>query len=147
MAKFLPDAIVPDGPYKGMIRVKPTVQVAVPGDTQGALTPPYQHMFAIGDSADAFGAVKSGRNSGFQAVVAAKNILKMIEHAESQEGGEPALDTYTPNPPGIHLSIGLTDWALDRAGRVTIKTGGEVNMNPPKVWRRYGVEYNDDPDV
>lgn len=102
---ILPDSIVPDGPSKGMIRVKHTMQVAVPAaqssssvqktgaapipsayrtvaeeeqqeeqqeecngedNDDGDLTVPYDHLFAIGDAADAFGAINAGHTAYYQ---------------------------------------------------------------------------------
>lgn len=101
MQAILPDSIVPDGPSKGMIRVKRTMQVAVPAaqssssvqktgappvpsahrtvaeeeqqeecaeddNDDGDLTVPYNHLFAIGDAADAFGAINAGHTAYYQ---------------------------------------------------------------------------------
>lgn len=76
---MLPEAIVPDGPERGLVRVKKTMQVAVPGSlSDKTATPPselssgrdlcvpYPHIFAIGDAADAFGAIKAGHTAGHQ---------------------------------------------------------------------------------
>ena len=98
LREALPDAIVPEGPSKNMVRVSRTMQVAVPRRTREASadtsveqvqdklaqvsiaeTPvpteaespervdvPHPHLFAIGDAADAFGAIKAGHTAHFQ---------------------------------------------------------------------------------
>lgn len=68
MQALLSESIVPDGVSKGKIRVKRTLQVAVPAaaaenapdEDDGGLTVPYPNLFAIGDAADAFGAINAG---------------------------------------------------------------------------------------
>lgn len=83
MQNLLADSIVPDGPSKGMIRVKRSMQVAIPttrslGAIQeasraseettddGHLVVPYEHLFAVGDAADAFGAINAGHIAAHQ---------------------------------------------------------------------------------
>ncbi|KAH9915636.1 iron uptake cluster protein [Amylocystis lapponica] len=107
MAALLPEAIVPGGSEKGSIRVQRTMQVAVPSaqnDTDTPLAVPHPHLFAIGDAADAFGAINSARMAFAQAEVAVRNILKLIGQSED----EPAeLERYVPDPPAIKISLGL----------------------------------------
>ena len=66
---------------------------------------PFPNIFVIGDSADAFGAIKAGHNAYFQAEVAARNIIALTE--AEVEGREPELTMYKPGPPGIKVSLGL----------------------------------------
>ena len=75
MKSLLPHSIVPDGSSKGKIRVKRSLQVAVPGperaknqtnEDDGNLSVPYPNLFAIGDAADAFGAMNAGHTARFQ---------------------------------------------------------------------------------
>ncbi len=47
--------------------VKISLDVATePGQDRGKATTQYPHIFAIGDAADAFGAIKAGHNAYFQ---------------------------------------------------------------------------------
>ncbi|KAI0367108.1 FAD/NAD(P)-binding domain-containing protein [Pilatotrama ljubarskyi] len=59
-----------------------------------------EHIFAIGDAADAFGAVNAGHNAFFQGEVAARNILKLIKRSEreSTESSRPQPQPH-PQPP------------------------------------------------
>lgn len=89
MRSVIPESIVPDGPAKGSIRVKRTLQVAVPrpqdtdqtavssktvqsddleddADDDEHLQVPYPHWFAVGDAADAFGAINAGHTAYYQ---------------------------------------------------------------------------------
>lgn len=75
MKSLLPDSIVPDGPSKGKICVKRSMQVAVPDaertdnkseEDDANLSVPYPNLFAIGDAADAFGAMNAGHTARFQ---------------------------------------------------------------------------------
>ncbi|TCD67840.1 hypothetical protein EIP91_011902 [Steccherinum ochraceum] len=126
---FLPDSIVHHGPSKGTIRVKRSLQVGVPvkptvdglanglasasiakhdeaSPEDAELDVPYPHLFAVGDAADAFGAINAGHTAYAQALIAAKNILKLV-HAEESSSHSPAvLEEYRPGAPGIKMSIG-----------------------------------------
>ncbi|KAK7002464.1 hypothetical protein R3P38DRAFT_3605595 [Favolaschia claudopus] len=48
------------------------------------LTTPYPHIFAIGDAANAFGAIPAGHNAYYQAEVAARNVLRLV-HGKTDE--------------------------------------------------------------
>ena len=66
------------------------------------------HVFAIGDVADAFGAVNAGHNAFFQGEVAARNILKLVRRREGVATAEDMkLEKYSPGPPAIKVSLGL----------------------------------------
>jgi hypothetical protein len=206
MSELLPDAIVPDGPDRGLVRVKRTMQVAVPraddddaassgvrtpdsgvaldrahslgaadplfGDRTARaleeaaaeapspalseaslppsdtaeedagedalsddahLTVPHPHLFAIGDAADAFGALKAGHTAYWQAEIAARNIVRLVRagelhaqraRAETQDKereecacAEEAremerLERYVPGEPAIKVSLGLVSGAF-----------------------------------
>ncbi|KAI0920503.1 hypothetical protein AcV5_010220 [Taiwanofungus camphoratus] len=156
---MLPEAIVPDGPERGLVRVKKTMQVAVPGSlSDKTATPPselssgrdlcvpYPHIFAIGDAADAFGAIKAGHTAGHQAEVAARNIIRLIQQAELGSKYDSARDTdlqlehYTPGAPGIKISLGLSRTAYQLEGVVGTKVDEPVDMNAYVMWQFYGVK-------
>jgi NADPH-dependent 2,4-dienoyl-CoA reductase/sulfur reductase-like enzyme len=67
----------------------------------------YPHIFAIGDAADAFGAVPAGHNAYAQGEVAARNIITLIKHRAAGGGSTPELEQYTPGEPAIKVSLGL----------------------------------------
>lgn len=87
----------------------------------------YPHLFAIGDAADAFGAIKAGHTAYYQGEVAARNVIKLIKGnastfdvplqglmftpgAEKTKGdleGDLELEEYVPGPPMIKVSLGL----------------------------------------
>lgn len=125
MEALLPESIVADGPSKGMIRVKRTMQVAVSSDEradagvspaacavgmsapceQGEddengsddgddesddndddeddadLSVPFPHLFAIGDAADAYGAIKAGHTAYYQVCTSlfSSNVARQTE--------------------------------------------------------------------
>lgn len=65
VASVLPNAI----DESGFIRVARSMQIAVPDDNEleeDAVRVPHAHMFAIGDAADAFGAMKAGHCAYYQ---------------------------------------------------------------------------------
>lgn len=135
MKSFLPDSVIPNGPSKHAIRVTRTLQVGVPIATSSSSKPsptdndiqesdegdeedpeysvPHPHIFAIGDAADAFGAINAGHTAYLQGEVAARNILKMVQARE--EGTEcpvEELERYRPGAPAIKVSLGLVSRIL-----------------------------------
>ncbi|KAJ7902418.1 hypothetical protein B0H13DRAFT_2513439 [Mycena leptocephala] len=75
------------------------------------LVTPYPHIFAIGDAADAFGALPTGHNAWVQGEVAGRNVLRLISRhggngitgkGEGEKSDE-ELETYTPGPPAIKV--------------------------------------------
>jgi hypothetical protein len=62
---------------------------------------PYPHIFVVGDAADAFGALKAGHTAYFQAEVAARNIVRLIN------GDGDKLERYTPGAPAIKVTLGM----------------------------------------
>lgn len=86
---------------------------------------PYPHIFVVGDSADAFGAIKAGHTAYWQAGVATRNLIRLAsaaEQAEQQEdgqGGSLELESYTPGLPAIKVSLGIvrpfTSYPLHRS--------------------------------
>ncbi|EPQ52911.1 FAD/NAD P-binding domain-containing protein [Gloeophyllum trabeum ATCC 11539] len=141
LASFLPDAIVPAGARKGMARVRRSLQVAVPrrvpalddDDDDDTLDVPHPHLFAIGDAADAFGALNAGHNAHWQAEVAARNILRLVRGAHAH-----ALEAYAPGPPAIKVSLGLTDAAYQINGAVGTKTGCAADLDARGMWQHFG---------
>ncbi|CAL1702880.1 unnamed protein product [Somion occarium] len=161
--ELLPDSIVPEGSSKGSIRVTRTLQIGVPApvastSTTGSnlsvsststspsekqeahaqdpeLTVPYPNLFAIGDAADAFGAINAGHNAYFQGEVAARNILKIIEAAnEGKDEKEVELEKYTPGPPAIKISLGLTKALFQINGVVGKKSDVSEDLDAPAMW-------------
>lgn len=66
MAGFLPNSVVRSGSRKGLIRVTKALQVAIPSDDSvgdggyEGLVAAHPNIFAVGDTADAFGAQQAG---------------------------------------------------------------------------------------
>lgn len=85
--------------------------------------PNLDHMFAVGDCAET-GAIQAGHTAYWQAEVAARNILRLIERERAAHGehdvddegvvdeerrkmAEEPLEDYKPGPPAIKVSLGL----------------------------------------
>ncbi|KIP04635.1 hypothetical protein PHLGIDRAFT_25487 [Phlebiopsis gigantea 11061_1 CR5-6] len=158
----IPDAIIAEGASKGLARVHRSMQVAVPrtGDsnpvtqmedalartsvTDGTVPTdtgcpdemyvPHPHIFACGDAADAFGAIKAGHTAHYQAEVAARNILKLVAHEQQPEGPAPDLEEYIPGEPAIKVSLGLVQGVVDRKAAVG------HDLETPLMWRFYGFD-------
>ncbi|OSC99602.1 FAD/NAD(P)-binding domain-containing protein [Trametes coccinea BRFM310] len=224
-----PNVIVPDGPNKGMARVRRTLQLAEPVDeaevpapvsqeplasaepvsesaqspvqeletalaqvelegeeeTEGAEgaeedepepepAPPIEedphtrvaaeHIFAIGDAADAFGAVNAGHNAFFQGEVAARNILRLVERDErraaksassldsapsssapsaelstdSAADSDVELDKYNPGAPAIKVSLGLTKSVYQFQGMIGTRDKEPADLDVHLIWRYFG---------
>ncbi|CAK9785464.1 FAD/NAD(P)-binding domain-containing protein [Cutaneotrichosporon oleaginosum] len=147
-------------PANGRIAVRPTTQVrrfdvaremeGLAVDDKEPKSEPGQdadldHMFAIGDCADTT-AIQAGHVSYYQGVVAVKNILKMIarenatqNHGPSAESDE--LETYTPTPPMLKLTLGLKNYATAMPDGVTVGEDGVEDLQARVMW---GVYHADD---
>ncbi|KAG6875989.1 hypothetical protein C0993_006392, partial [Termitomyces sp. T159_Od127] len=93
-------------PPKGATPPATAAEQATPTDTT-LLTTPYPHIFAIGNAADAFGAIAMGHNAHYQGKVMARNVLQLINQAAQCNGKQgieqeqELLEEYTPGPPAI----------------------------------------------
>ncbi|PCH34901.1 iron uptake cluster protein [Wolfiporia cocos MD-104 SS10] len=158
VAQAIPDAVIPDGSKKGLIRVKRTMQVAVPSNPAAPDMPvdsakgsgdehlhvPHPHLFAIGDAADAFGAMNSGRSSYFQ-LINRSEILRTHGKAEGQaDSSSDDLEQYTPGPPMIKITLGLTKQLYEVDGEVGTKMDGTPDLEAHRMWEFYGVETDGD---
>lgn len=74
-------------------------------DDQSQPSPDLKHIFAIGDCAES-GAIQAGHTAHWQAEVAARNILRLIDRQEGRARGE-ELEAYKPGVPAIKISLGL----------------------------------------
>ncbi|KIY50337.1 FAD/NAD(P)-binding domain-containing protein [Fistulina hepatica ATCC 64428] len=122
MESLSPSSIDPD--TKEII-VKSTMQIADDA---------YPHVFAVGDIART-GAVKAARPASVQAQIIADNIQTLISGKEEQ------LREYVPDPPAIHLSLGLRDSVKFRnpatpGGKPTIifDQDGRLDMGCGRLW-------------
>lgn len=115
---------------------------AIDGDSQPShggeaeIGPDLHHIFAIGDCAET-GAIQAGHTAHWQAEVAARNILRLIERrsaeqskvvpnnensavdATRQEVIREPLESYVPSPPAVKISLGLVSdgWCISQSGR------------------------------
>ncbi|CAE6431367.1 unnamed protein product [Rhizoctonia solani] len=133
----------------GMVKVLRTMQVdladpqfinqASEGQSKRASDLP--HIYAIGDAADAFGAIKAGHTAHWQAEVAAKNILATIR-------SEP-LTSYEPGPPAIKITLGLRHRATVMGPEQTLTVGddGKDDLDAPGMWPYVGADFEKDQDL
>ncbi|KAM5545753.1 hypothetical protein V8D89_000791 [Ganoderma adspersum] len=102
-----------------------------------------EHIFAIGDAADAFGAVNAGHNAFFQGEVAARNIIKLVRRMEHTAGAEDwKLEKYSPGPPAIKVSLGLTKSVYQFQGVIGTKDVESLDLDAHLIWRYYGYQYS-----
>ncbi|PWN44624.1 FAD/NAD(P)-binding domain-containing protein [Ceraceosorus guamensis] len=118
-----------------------------------------QHIFVIGDAADAFGALNAGHTAWYQAEVASRNICKMIEHSSSssslhaardqdptlQLGPELELERYNPPDFNIKVSLGRNCAIFQRAGTNGLVEPHECteDLGTPNMWKRRGLSQDD----
>ncbi|EAU83599.2 Fer8 [Coprinopsis cinerea okayama7 len=114
-------------------------------------TPAYPHIFAIGDVADAFGAIAAGHNAYAQGEVAARNIIRLIKRSEAKAGGnkeeEEALEQYTAGPPAIKVSLGLRHSVYQLGDLTGTKDDGEDDLQAGAIWPLYGIKVEKDEDM
>ncbi|TFK72298.1 FAD/NAD(P)-binding domain-containing protein [Pluteus cervinus] len=140
----------------GLAHVLPTMQLGVlppqslstpstedNSETAQEETTPYPHIFAIGDSADAFGAIAAGHTAYYQGGVAARNIIKLIKARESSNPAE-SLEAYKPSPPAIKVSLGLTKGVYQYQGGVNVSNEGQEDLQAATVWASFGIKVEND---
>ncbi|KAH9927882.1 iron uptake cluster protein [Amylocystis lapponica] len=154
MEALLPKAVVPDGPNKGCVRVQRSMQVAVPAptsspgqggwdDTGMRLHVPYPHLFAIGDAADAFGAMNAGHTAHSQGDIAARNILTLIKRASGASDAGAELEHYVAPPDGIKVTLGLRHGVSKIRGPVQAHADGVPDLNAKYMWKVFGIDVED----
>ncbi|KZT51267.1 FAD/NAD(P)-binding domain-containing protein [Calocera cornea HHB12733] len=130
---------------------------------------PYPHLFAIGDCADAFGAIKAGHTAYYQAELAARNILLLISHSHSHSHStanalanalasgprsgseekhpnlnmnltlEQKLEEYSPGRPAIKLTVGVQE-AVVLDGEGRVElVECEEDLSAEGMWKAMGV--------
>ncbi|KAJ7607785.1 hypothetical protein DFH06DRAFT_1111764 [Mycena polygramma] len=98
---------------------------------------PYPHIFVVGDAADAFGAIPAGHNAYYQAEVAARNVLRLID-AGAGAGADAELDRYTPGVPAIKVSLGLKKNVYQVNGVVGVGKETRDDLNAAAIWGYFG---------
>ncbi|CAE6447076.1 unnamed protein product [Rhizoctonia solani] len=131
----------------GLVKVLQTMQIDSPNSrfvaqdgTSGGQTN-IPHIYAIGDAADAFGAIKAGHTAYQQAEVASKNIIASISNNP--------LTPYEPGPPAIKLSLGLKHRATIMGAEQTMTVGddGKDDLDAPYMWPFLGADFERDQDL
>ncbi|KIK70490.1 hypothetical protein GYMLUDRAFT_89519 [Collybiopsis luxurians FD-317 M1] len=113
-------------------------------------TTPYPNIFAIGDVADAFGAIPAGHTAYYQGEVAARNILRLIRRSEQDPNAsleEEPLELYEPGLPAIKISLGLTKALYQANGVVGASNDGVSDLNAAVIWRYFGHEVKEEADM
>ena len=122
-----------------------------------SMPPHFKNIYAIGDVADAFGALNAGYQAWFMAEVAAENILRDILRVRSTKESDDGplaptdtipLDSFKPGPPLLKLSIGLDKLLVQGAPErdtsvpgepvrptITMNAKQSEDMEPTHAWR------------
>ncbi|KAJ7583853.1 FAD/NAD-P-binding domain-containing protein [Mycena floridula] len=116
------------------IPVKPTMQVDFAG---------LENIFAVGDVA-ATSAAKAARPGYLQASIVAQNIARIIESGDKNTKN---LEEFHPDPPAIHLSLGLHESVIFRNppsadGEPMVKPsdGGSLDVGCEKRWAQWAPD-------
>ena len=134
----------------------------------------YPHLFAIGDAADAFGAIKAGHTAYYQGAVAARNVIKLIKGtaatlevplrgsgfppgageteddsrvAEEDWKGDLELEEYVPGLPKIKVSLGLVSPSWRALHPFTRFTGSSNRRNQRMKWTVSWVRKMTEPTI
>ncbi|TFK22539.1 FAD/NAD(P)-binding domain-containing protein [Coprinopsis marcescibilis] len=107
----------------------------------------YPHIFAIGDAADAFGAIAAGHNAYSQGELAARNVLRLIKQRNRAGAEVEELEKYTPGPPAIKVSLGLTHSVYQLGSHLGTKDDGKPDLDAALIWPYYGIKVEKDEDM
>ncbi|KAF6747531.1 hypothetical protein DFP72DRAFT_919548 [Ephemerocybe angulata] len=120
-----------------------SVSVSETASSSKAVNAPftYSNIFAVGDVADAFGAIPAGHTAYYQGIVAANNIVKLVT-----KPGE-KLEEYTPGEPAIKVSLGLTKGVYQVEGNVGTKDDGVPDLHAGAIWSLFGIKVEKDEDM
>jgi hypothetical protein len=163
-----PAPMLSDAPTSGMF-MKSVVDPSYDPDTFV-----YPHLFAIGDAADAFGAIKAGHTAYYQGAVAAQNVIKLIKgnagtlevplrgltfspgagemvgdsrDAEEDLEGDWELEEYVPRLPMIKVSLGLVSTSLRALHLFTRFIGSSNRRNQHMKWMVSWVRKMTEPTI
>jgi len=140
--QLVPTQALPEGTSSGDGSLDGVESLLDDLDLDGEPQPtPYGHIFVVGDSADAFGAIKAGHNAYFQAEVASRNILGLIS-SENASREDLELQEYTPKAPMIKLSLGLKKAVYQTDGLIGWKEDQNEDLDAPLIWNYYGADTN-----
>ncbi|PWN38405.1 FAD/NAD(P)-binding domain-containing protein, partial [Meira miltonrushii] len=126
-------------PSNGSAYVTPTLQLTL---ADRKPNPELQHIFVIGDAADAYGALNAGHTAFSQGHVAAENIAKLVYDQEIPGFPQP-LQAYEVESHKIKVSVGLDRAINENTGNHKVIEGGKVDLNTPGMWTRRGLDVSD----
>ncbi|GFZ45687.1 hypothetical protein JCM24511_03416 [Saitozyma sp. JCM 24511] len=89
------------------------------------------HVFAVGDCAET-GAIQAGHTAYWQAEVAARNIIRLIERQEGRAKEE--LENYKAGPPAIKVSLGLKTAVTANGDEVKVSHEGVEDLQALIMW-------------
>uniref|UniRef100_A0A8H7XP61 FAD/NAD(P)-binding domain-containing protein n=1 Tax=Psilocybe cubensis TaxID=181762 RepID=A0A8H7XP61_PSICU len=140
----------------GLVRVLKTMQIhssapsPATGESDEPNTTTYPHIFAIGDAADAFGAIPAGHNAYSQGELASRNIIRLIKASETSSNTDyvpEPLEDYTPGPPAIKVSLGLTRAVYQVGPSIGTKDDGVPDLQAALIWPFFGIKVEKEEDM
>jgi NADH dehydrogenase FAD-containing subunit len=113
----------------------------------------FNHIFVVGDAADAFGALNAGHSAAAQAELAARNISRLValeeegEQAKAMQSSLPwlkaPLEVYQPDPHKIKVSVGINRAINENNGKHKILDNGTEDLNAANMWMKRGLDARD----
>jgi hypothetical protein len=137
-------------PKTGMASVTQYLQLTQKSTAEGQEA--LNHIFVVGDAADAFGALNAGHSAAGQAVNAARNIARLVV---LQEGGvsesqrkneawlQTSLEEYAPDPHKIKVSTGIGRAIVQNDGNNKKIYDQAEDLNVVNMWRGRGLDVSD----
>ncbi|KAG8817303.1 hypothetical protein FRC17_011291 [Serendipita sp. 399] len=131
-------------PTNGCVRVLRTLQVtnnpvdtSAPNEDVNSLIPasesPFPNIFAIGDVADAYGAIKAGHTAYHQGEVTANNITSLVKRGSSAH-----LQQYQHGPPAIKVTLGIKHYVYQDGQKVVVGDDGVEDLHVALIWNMLG---------
>lgn len=155
----------------GMAFVNRHLQLATPSKEGEPQTKQgLNHIFVVGDAADAFDALNAGHTAFEQANYAARNIARLVASERSLENGFAGLsvddggdekqqgweewekrkaelgtelEKYEPEGHRIKVSVGFREAIIQRPTEHITSSEGADDLNTPNMWKNRGLDTAD----
>ncbi|OCF36465.1 hypothetical protein I317_04720 [Kwoniella heveanensis CBS 569] len=110
--------------------------------------PDLSHIFACGDCAET-GAIQAGHTAYYQSEVAARNIQRLVNQREAQEGrfelqeDDKELENYKVSAPAIKVTMGLKEGIICNAEGVSMSKDCPEDLSAMVMWPGMNADHMD----
>ncbi|KAF8994272.1 hypothetical protein BDQ17DRAFT_1367175 [Cyathus striatus] len=132
-----------------LVKVLRSMQLGLVARSDDDQESPYPNIFAIGDAADAFGAIAAGHTAHYQGEVVARNIIRLVEKDEKNVDMEEKyeLEKYAPGQPAIKISLGLHKVISQNGPQIGSTTDCADDLRALTMWPYFGMKVEMDEDM